>query len=174
MNNPGYLWAYGQNGNTARDLIAAWRYVHERFARVGASNVMWVWSPNTETDQVSFRDLYPGDAYVDWLGVDGYNGGTQLGWGGWRSPQDVFRRSYRSLVALNPTKPIMIAETSTVEQGGDKAQWIDDLFNSLPSTFVNVRAIVWFQADHTTRGEADWRVNSSGAALKAYQAAVGS
>src|SRR5215210_917366 len=30
MNNPRYPWAYGQNGNTAQDLIAAWRHVHGR------------------------------------------------------------------------------------------------------------------------------------------------
>ena len=71
-------WAYGTNGNTAEDLIVAWRYVHDRFRRAGATNVRWVWCPNTEDDRIGYRALYPGDAYVDWFGVDGYNGGTEL------------------------------------------------------------------------------------------------
>jgi hypothetical protein len=117
MNNPRYPWAYGQNGNSAQDLIAAWRHVHSRFVRAGATNVQWVWSPNTENDLVSFSDIYPGDAYVDWFGVDGYNGGRELDWDGWRSPSDVFSRSFDAFRALSPTKPVMIAETSTVEGG---------------------------------------------------------
>lgn len=173
MNNPAYAWAYGQNGNSAVDLINAWRHVHERFGRAGATNVRWVWCPNTETDSVSFDSLYPGDAYVDWLGVDGYNGGTQLTWGGWLSPEQLFTRSYRSLVRLSPSKPIMIAETSTVEQGGSKPGWIDDLFTSLPRAFPNVRAIIWFDADDSSRGEADWRINTSTSALAAYRSSSG-
>jgi hypothetical protein len=172
MNNPSQAWAYGQNGNTAADEIAAWRYVHDRFERLGATNVLWVWSPNTENTQVAFAQLYPGDRYVDWLGVDGYNGGTQLDWGGWLSPMQVFDRSYRSLVALSPTKPIMIAETSSVEQGGSKATWIQQLFHELPLAFPNVQAIVWFQADLTVRGEANWRLDTTPGALEAFRAAA--
>jgi len=171
MNNAAQPWAYGQNGNSAADEIAAWRYVHDRFARIGANNVLWVWSPNTENTQVSFAQLYPGDDYVNWLAVDGYNGGTQLNWGGWLSPVQLFDRSYRSLVALSPSRPIMIAETSTVEQGGSKATWIKELFNDLPAAFPNVQAIVWFHTDTTARGEADWRVNTTAAALDAFKAA---
>ncbi|MGI9146986.1 MAG: glycoside hydrolase family 26 protein [Chloroflexota bacterium] len=169
MNNPAYAWAYGQSDNTAADEVAAWRYVHDRFAHIGASNVVWVWSPNTENTQVALSELYPGDGYVDWLGVDGYNGGTQLSWGGWLSPQQVFGRSYASLTALSPAKPIMIAETSSVEQGGSKADWIQELFRDLPAAFPNVRAIVWFQADTTARGEADWRAGTSQSALDAFR-----
>ncbi len=173
MNNPAYPWSVGQNGNSAADAVAAWRYVHERFDRMGASNVVWVWSPNTENDQVLFSDIYPGDEYVDWLGVDGYNGGLELSWGGWRSPQEVFQRSFAALVALSPAKPIMIAETGSVETGGSKARWIDELFGLLPRLYPNLRAIVWFQADTSARGEADWRVETSDAALAAFRLAAG-
>jgi hypothetical protein len=173
MNNPRYPWAYGQNGNTAQDLIAAWRHVHGRFAQVGATNVQWVWSPNTENDLVAFSTIYPGDAYVDWFGVDGYNGGRELDWDGWRSPADVFSRSFDAFRALNPTKPVMIAETSTVEQGGSKAQWIHELHTALPAQFPTLRAIVWFHEDFTAHGEADWRINTSDTALQAFQTVVG-
>jgi len=173
MNNPRYPWAYGQNGNTARDLIAAWRHVHGRFARAGATNVRWVWSPNTENDLVPFGAIYPGDAYVDWLGVDGYNGGRDLDWDGWRSPADVFSRSFDAFRALSPTKPVMIAETSTVEQGGSKARWIRELYTDLPAAYPTLRAIVWFHDDLTSRGEADWRIDTSDAAIGAFRTEVG-
>ncbi len=175
MNNQSYPWAYGTNGNTAQDLIAAWRYVHGRFARIGAANVRWVWSPNTENDLVAFADLYPGDAYVDWFGVDGYNGGSLLAWGGWLPAQQLFDRSYRAFHAINPSKPVMIAEIGSVEQGGSKPDWITDLFTAtLPRAFPNIRAVVWFDDNLSDQGQADWRVESSQVSLHAFGQAVAS
>ena len=175
LNNQSYPWAYGTNGNTAQDLITAWRYVHGRFARIGAANVRWVWSPNTENDLVPFSALYPGDAYVDWFGVDGYNGGSLLAWGGWLPAQQLFDRSYRSLLAINASKPVMIAEIGSVEQGGSKPDWITDLFTAtLPHAFPNIRAVVWFDDNLADQGQADWRVESSQVSLHAFSQAVAS
>jgi beta-mannanase len=174
MNNPLYPWAIGQSGNSSADLVRAWRYVHDRFAALGATNVMWVWCPNTENDAVSFADFYPGDQYVDWLGVDGYNGGSQLNWGGWRTPEELFKRSYDALTALNAAKPIMIAETSSVSRGGDRSQWIEDLYRRVPSVFPSIRAIVWFQTDTSNRGEADWRLQAEAGSVAAFRSAIGS
>ena len=174
MNFQGYPWAYGTNGNTAADLIAAWRHVHDRFARIGATNVQWVWCPNPQNNVVALKDLYPGDAYVDWLGVDVYNGGTQFDWGGWVSAQQAMAQTYAIFQALSPTKPVMIPETSSVEQGGSKAQWITDLYTSLPRAMPNVRAIVWFHENWTATDSrnlpvADWRLDTSPAALQAFR-----
>jgi hypothetical protein len=172
MNNPAYPWAVGQSGNSAADLVRAWRYVHDRFSRLGVNNVLWVWCPNTENNQVTFAELYPGDQYVDWLAVDGYNGGSELDWGGWLTPQQLFKRSYASLATLNPDKPMMIAETSSVEHGGDRARWIEDLYGGLPIVYPRIGAIVWFQADTTNRGEADWRIQTSAASLGAFRGVI--
>lgn len=173
LNNQSYPWAYGTNGNTAQDLIAAWRYVHDRFARIGAANVRWVWSPNTENTLIAFSALYPGDAYVDWFGVDGYNGGSLLEWGGWIPAQQLFERSYRSFQAINTAKPVMIAEIGSVEQGGSKPNWIADLFTAtLPQAFPNIRAVVWFNDNLSDQGQADWRVNSSQLSMQAFSQAI--
>lgn len=174
MNFQGYPWAYGTNGNTAEDLVSAWRYVHNRFARAGAANVRWVWCPNPENGVVPFDAIYPGDAYVDWFGVDAYNGGTQFDWGGWRSARQIVEQTYRIFQTLAPTKPVMLAEVSSVEQGGSKAQWITDLFAATPAALPNIRAIVWFHENWTTVDArnlpvADWRVNTSLTALQAFR-----
>ncbi|MGH2362419.1 MAG: glycoside hydrolase family 26 protein [bacterium] len=168
MNNPRYTWAVGQNGNTAGECIAAWRYIYDRFANAGAANVLWVWSPNAENDSIAFKDIYPGDDYVDWLGVDGYNGGSDLDWGGWRSPLECFRRSLDAFASISSTKPVMISETSSVENGGDKAEWIRNLFE-LPRDYQSIKAIVWFHEDFSNKGEADWRIDTSEAALAAFR-----
>ncbi len=179
MNFQGYPWAIGVNGNTAPDLVAAWRYLHDRFARIGATNVRWVWSPNPDNGIVPLSAIYPGDAYVDWFGLDVYNGGTQFNWGGWLSAQQIIAPTYHIFQTLSPTKPVMLPEVSSVEQGGSKGQWVTDLFHTVPSTFPNLRAIVWFHDNWSEKliddpqfaglPRADWRVNTSLLSLQAFR-----
>lgn len=170
MNGNWVPWGVGVNGNTPAQYIQFWRHVHDIFVSERATNVRWVWNPSTETDAVALSALYPGDAYVDWFGVDGYNGGTGMDWGGWLSAQQIFGRSYRSFAAINASKPIMIGETASTELGGSKAAWIADLAATLPTLFPRVRALVWFDANK----EQDWRVDSSASSLAAWRSLIAS
>ena len=166
MNGNWYPWGAGVNGNRPADYVAAWRHLHRRFAKIGARNVRWVWSPTVAYEgSTPLAELYPGDGYVDWVALDGYNWGTSLPGKRWESFTEIFLPSYRELLELTE-KPIMIAETASTELGGDKAQWVRNAFlNELPTTFPRVRAVVWFQEDKET----DWRVSSSEAALAAFR-----
>ena len=68
----------GVNGNTASDYINAWRHFHDLTAQAGAANVTWVWCPDTDPGKIytPYSQLYPGDSYVDWTCLDGYNTGS--------------------------------------------------------------------------------------------------
>ncbi len=47
------------------------------FGQEGDTNVRWVWSPNVKSDGYApFDKVYPGDTYVDRLGIDSYNWDT--------------------------------------------------------------------------------------------------
>src|SRR5262249_4335593 len=49
MNGNWFNWGVNsEQGNSAADFVAMWRHVHDVFARVGASNVTWVWCPNVQ------------------------------------------------------------------------------------------------------------------------------
>jgi beta-mannanase len=158
LNAQHYPWCVGLNGNSSQDAVAAWLHVRDIFREVGADNVVWVWSVNVQAPGYTpYRSIYPGDKNVDWLGVDGYNGGSALPWGGWRSPEELFGPSIDELRAVS-SRPLLITEVGSTELGGDKAQWIADLF-----TFAlerNVRGVIWFEFNKET----DWRVRSSQAA----------
>lgn len=165
MNGYWYPWSPGLNGNTSAQYVAAWRHIHDIFQQEGATKVRWVWSPNVADDRsTAFTHVYPGDAYVDWVALDGYNWGTTQPWSSWSEFARIFGPSYDELAAMT-NKPIMIAETASTEIGGDKAQWIrQGLLNDVVSRFPRVRAVVWFHEDKET----DWRVNSSRRSLAAY------
>ena len=170
MNGNWYPWSPGVNGNTHAEYVSAWKHIHDIFQEEGATNVRWVWGPNVRVGDEKFADLYPGDAYVDWVGIDGYNWGTSETWSRWQTFTEVFGPTYDELTALT-NKPMMIAETASAEAGGDKAAWIrQGLLGDVPSRFPRVRAVIWFNEDKET----DWRVNSSAASLGAYREAAAS
>jgi hypothetical protein len=144
------------SGNNAPLYIAAYRHTHDLFVAAGATNVVWAWCPNvTDTDggNRTTMDYYPGDAYVDWTGVDGYNWGTKNG--GWQTFQQVFQDIYPLLAAKK--KPILIGEMASAQAGGDKGKWIDDIVPTLRTSFPLIKALVWFDINK----EADWRISSS-------------
>jgi beta-mannanase len=169
MNGTWNPWSAGVNGNSARDYIGAWRHVHDLFEQAGAANVVWVWSPNVVTSaSPSLQSLYPGDRYVDWVGIDGYNWGKSRPGARWRSFEQVFG-STLSAVRRVTRKPIMLSEVGSSELGGDKAAWIQRFFAALRRN-PDVLAFVWFNFHKET----DWRVESSPASVRAFAAAVAS
>ncbi len=169
MNLSGSPFGSGSNGNTAAGFVAAWKHVVTIFRQQGATNVEWVWSPNTDcAGKCPFTSYYPGDAWVDWVALDGYNYGP-VDNVPWMSFDQIFGSSYKTITAMTQ-KPLMIAETASTELGGNKAQWITQSFNALPSKYPRVRAVVWFDRNKET----DWRVNSSSASLSAWRQVVSS
>jgi beta-mannanase len=106
---------------------------------------------------------YPGDAYVDWVGLDAYNWGSSSTCCTWMSFADLATDLYRDYAAV---KPLMLPETSSAEVGGDKAAWIQAMRTGLPRDFPAIKAVVWFDIDKET----DWRIASSPATLAAYRA----
>jgi len=157
MNGGWYPWGT-TGGNTPAKLIAAYRHVHDVFASAGADNVKFVWCPNVDFNVASF---YPGDAYVDYAAIDGYNTGAP-----WRSFSDVFGKTYAKVSAITP-KPIFIAETSCAE-GNRKAAWITDMFAQTTASYPRLTGVCWFDVDK----EHDWRVGSSASSLHAFAAGV--
>lgn len=144
------------SGNNASLYVLAYRHIHDLFVAAGATNVVWAWCPNvtdTAGGNRTTMDYYPGDTYVDWTGVDGYNWGTKNG--GWQTFQEVFRNIYPLLAAKK--KPILIGEMSSAQSGGDKARWIDGIIPTLRASFPLIKGLVWFDINK----EADWRISSS-------------
>ena len=110
--------------------------------------------------------LYPGDAEVDSVGIDGYNGGTALPWGGWKTFDQLFGETLRQVRAIT-SREIMLSEVASVEAGGSKATWINDFFNALDNN-PDIFGFVWFNWNK----EADWRIESSETARRAFASGV--
>lgn len=171
MNGNWYPWGTGKGNpdhNTPAQYIAAWRHVHDIFKLAGATNVLWVWCVNTDfPGSTPISQDYPGNAYVDWVALDGFNWGDTPGHH-WESMAQVFGPIYSEVTKLT-NKPLMIAETGSAETGGNKASWITKgFFSDLPQKLPLVRAVMWFNEDLLP----NIAVNSSTASLVAFRTVV--
>jgi hypothetical protein len=170
MNGNWFPWSEGVNGNQPGEYVAAWRHVHDIFTSVGATNVSWVWCPNVDPNAKfqSIASLYPGNEYVDWTGLDGYNWGPKKG--GWTSFDHLYRSTYDAIVeTIAPGKPLMIAEIGSTQEGGSKADWISEVLTAVPAEYPEVRGVVWF--DKFDDGM-DWPIETSSSASSALAAGV--
>lgn len=166
MNGDWYPWCEAVNGNQPGDYVAAWRHVHSLVKAAGAANVNWVWAPNGG-GSVDPALLYPGDAYVDTVGLDAYNWGTTQAWSSWQLPPSLFGPHLAQLRTIAPGQPIIITETASTETGGSKPDWNTALVSYL-RTQADVSGFVWFDFNKET----DWRIGSSPASASALAAAL--
>ena len=169
MNGDWGVYQLGPN-NTPTDFVQAWQRLVSVF-RAEDAPVLWVWTPNIQFPGMkgTYSNLYPGEAWVDEVGLDGYNWGTTHPYNRWLGFQKTFGLSYRELLRLT-SKPVQLGEVSSVEGGGDKAQWITEMCRDLPG-FGRIRLAFWF---HMEDGAVDWRITTSSASLKAFRDCFGS
>jgi mannan endo-1,4-beta-mannosidase len=170
MNGSWYPWSVGMQGSTTEDYVAAYRRVRRIFDDAGAERVQWVWSPNVILGGNSdvIRRSFPGEQFVDIVGVDGYNWGSD-GEHQWQRPVDLFAATLDLVNSIAPHKPVWINEVGCAGRGGDKAAWITELGQFLSTT--SVRGLVWFNLGDP--GEPDWRLTATAQSTAAAKAMLG-
>jgi beta-mannanase len=177
MNITSSPWDPTKLNETPADYVAAWQYIVNRFKNTdGVTNVKWVWTPNIDCKgDCPFTSYYPGNNYVDMVGLDGYNYASLDGVN-WRTFSDLFQNDYNELVALAPGKPIYIAEVGCAEAnssessaGDSKAVWIQQMASTITSDMPGVVALTWWEG---TNDQSSLEIQSSQASLSAWQTEV--
>ncbi len=158
----------------------AFRHAVDRVRAAGAHNVQWVFHVNDDSHPDhpwnAMAAYYPGGDYVDWLGMSTY-GQLTPGKDDWTDWEDAMDVPYQRLCALDPAKPVMLAEWGVGEfpEGGSKAGFIRDAFAGLNgSKYPRIKAAVFWHERWQNKDEtySNLRVNSSPSALKAYRQGV--
>ena len=124
MNGGWYSW--GTKQTRPVDYVGAWRHVHDLFDRADAHNVIWVWAPNVINPVPSVRlaPLYPGDEYVDWIGIDGY----------YERPRDTFRNHF--LPTVRAVQPGHRTKWSLTHHSVALLTTVESAILSVPSWFT--------------------------------------
>ncbi len=124
-----------------------YRYIYGKFVVMGANAyTLWVFNPNER----SFPDFkwnhstlyYPGNEYVDLIGLTGYNTGTYYHGESWRSFDEIYKPIYKMATEVYD-KPLMITEFASSSVGGDKESWIKDMFKSI-ETYDKIKVAIWW------------------------------
>ncbi len=171
MNGDWYPWCGTVNSNDPEEYVRAWKHMHAIFRAAGATQVAWVWCPyaasfpKSNSNRVSA--YYPGDSYVDWLALDGYNWGNSRTGSRWENFDEIFSSAYNIVTGLSD-RPLLIAETASTELGGSKSLWIEAAFGGLKEFFPRVKGLVWFNVNK----ECDWQIDSSTEAFLAFRQAI--
>jgi beta-mannanase len=152
-------WCPYSSYNTSKDtqiFKEFYRYVYKFFADAGADNVIWIWNPNGKSfpdfewnDEVMY---YPGDEYVDVVGLTAYNTGTYYSGENWTGFAQLYDPIYAKSTALY-SQPLMITEFASSSVGGDKNQWIRDMFDHIQS-YPNIKVAIWWNG-------CDWDANGN-------------
>lgn len=155
MNGHWYSWGYTHTSPTV--FVAAWRHIVTLFRALGAQNVTWLWTINTihETTGVpSPRPWWPGNSYVNWVGIDGYFTNSSSVFPSVFGPTIVYARALTH-------DPILISETSATPVTSQPAK-IADLFAGIH--LYGLLGFVWFDSSEGV----DWRLRTP-AAIAAFR-----
>ncbi|KUI16264.1 endoglucanase [Mycobacterium sp. GA-1285] len=164
FNGDWYPWTPSR-GTSPSAYVDAWRHVHDIFTDKEVANVDWIWAPTAAVGPLT--DWYPGDEYVDVLGVDGYNWGTSRPTTRWIAAEELFGAALDELRSIAADKPKLVAEVGCAESGGCKAEWIAGFVDFVQHQ-RDVIGFVWFHHDK----EIDWRIDSTPESVAAMASAI--
>jgi hypothetical protein len=128
---------------------AVWRHIWYIFEYNGANaNSIWVWNPESHSfPRFNWNHellYYPGDRYVDVVGLTAYNTGTFYHWVGerWREFAELYDNLYARYTKIHG-QPLMIPEFASASMGGDKEQWVIDMFAHFHN-FPGIKIAIWW------------------------------
>lgn len=165
MNGDWFPW-----GSQPELFVKAWKRSHDIFKKVGCENIQWMFSPNVLWDKRTAKsdlyNYYPGEGYVDLIGIDGYNFGDHHDkWHKWQSYEEVFEKTIRACMKFN--KPVYISEIGCADDRR-KAVWIKD-FLSKVSQDDRIEGFIYFNHYNPRKGEPNWRIDSDPLTLKLFR-----
>ena len=154
----------------------AYRHVVDLFREEGALNITWIlhvdanWSPEESWNEM--RYYYPGDEYIDWIGVSVF--GRQLPQYSWFLFPQVLKPFLRQIEEAAPTKPMLVSEFAVIEDKHDperKGKWLKQALQSVSKgLFKKIKGVTyWNSPGWLAHDKANFKIDSSEESTKAYR-----
>lgn len=174
MNGDWCIYSSYYTSNDTELFKASWRYIYDIFQENGVDNVLWVWNPH----DLSFPGFqwnhylayYPGDKYVDIIGLTGYNPGNYFKGESWRPFHEIYPSLYKEYSEIFQ-QPLMITEFGSNSFGGDKIGWIQDMFQHMDN-YPRIKVAIWWNGiDRDPEGKPGriYRLDESEEMLEAFR-----
>lgn len=167
MNGWWYPWSVRvpnaqQVTNRPQFFVAAWRHIWKLFRAQHVTNVTWVWTCSRDAQRSGWPSLsawWPGDRYVDWVGMNGY----------YRAPGQTFDYLYKEqlqIVRSFTQHPVLITETG-VGHGPSQPAQISNLFSGIHRT-KGMLGFIWFDLP----ADENWNINGDQRAIDAFHTGI--
>jgi hypothetical protein len=163
MNGAWYPWG-PVDGQTPEQYRQAWAHVVALFYQAGATNALWVWSPNIVRGAVNtpLREFYPGDELVDFIGVTGYGENES-------TLDSTYKTTLTQLTALT-SKQIILTEIGA-RPNSLKTGWIRS-FGPWLAAHPQVVGFVWSLHPAGNGARYDWRYDDTPTNLAAFKSSL--
>ena len=192
MNGDWFSWSGVSNGGKIKNKYGdvnyadgperyrdAYRHIIDIFRARNVHNVTWFFHPNINStpneEWNSPKYYYPGDEYIDWIGISIYGSMYPKG-KDWDTFEEILKENYRQILEISSTKPLSILEIAVTDHHplGEKAKWLRDAFEIIASKkYLNFKAISYWDESWDNDGVvASLKINSSPKSLKAFQKAL--
>ncbi|WP_423818301.1 glycosyl hydrolase [Salinimicrobium sp. TIG7-5_MAKvit] len=122
MNGSWFWW--GGDNVSPEDYKQLWKETQQLLEENNVHSLLYAYSPNTVSSEEEFEKYYPGDEFVDILGVDIYN----------HSGNEAFTKDVKRNLeivkqkALLANKPFALTETGNNNFGEDPLWWTQTLY----------------------------------------------
>lgn len=148
-NGQWYDWAPSSGRGFVTDAeqwVRAWRHVVRVARGTGTTNVSFLWCMNTrDVGSIAMEDLWPGEDFVDLVGLDGYNrGGSALF-------TQVLEHGYERVTRLDRNHDFWVGETGISAGNPVHSSFYRSAYTT--KAFPRMTTVCWF--DTESDGE-DW------------------
>ncbi len=163
----------------------AYRHLIDLFRAEGVYNVTWFFHPDVySTPEQTWNApaaYYPGDDYIDWIGISAYGPQTPAEWRDWPDGNrlsDILAERAAAVRAISGRKPLALLEFGVAEDPADprhKPDWIADAFRTLAARRpLAFDAVAWWHEDwqNDDGSHSRLRIDSSAASLAAFRAGL--
>jgi hypothetical protein len=154
----------------------AYRHIIDIFREEKVYNITWFFhadiysNPDAEWNQAKL--YYPGDNYIDWIGVSLY-GPQHPRENYWDSFSQILEERYKTILEISTKKPIALLEFGVTDNHpmGSKSEWLKDAFETILSgKYINFKAISYWHETWDVEGvDASIRIDSSEESLEIFK-----
>jgi hypothetical protein len=184
-NGKGRVGTYGDpaSADGPERFRDAYRRIIQTMRSEGASNILWVFHVNCgdypRADWNRLENYYPGDDYVDCLGVSVYGAQTPMQ-EEWLEFRQMMDDVYPRLAALSPSRPLMVLEFGACRSNphGDQADWAERALRDLvQGRWPRVIGFSWWneawQNDEQPEHDTSMRLQDNPSLAEVFQRWVG-
>ena len=138
----GWFW-WGATACTSQEYRQLFQYTHKYMTEKGCDNIVWAFSPNLadKEDVEHYMQFYPGDEYVDLIGIDVYQFSADN-----KVYQDNLRRELDVVKAVGEKQKKLIALTETGYQNVPDPQWFTQTLLPVVKEYPISYVLLWRNA----------------------------